>query len=115
MFVSARFRSTGSYPTLAMPSWQTTQVTVAAVPPSEATGFVAAVHLGVEHISRGRDHLLFLLMLLLPAPFDGRAATVGEAPDPTWAGVRRTSWRVVHVVAAFAIGHSITLAFGALG
>ena len=29
--------------------------------------------------------------------------------------LRRESWRVLHVVTAFAVGHSITLALAALG
>ena len=115
VFVSARFGHSGSYTTLAMLSWQTTQVTVASVAPSEATGFVAAVHLGVQHISTGSDHLLFLLMLLLPAPLLAGRRQWRPRNGQGWAGVRRTALRVVHVVTAFAVGHSMTLALGALG
>ena len=115
VFVSARYGHAGSYTTLAMLSWQTQSVPVASTLPSESQGFVAAVHLGVQHISTGSDHLLFLLMLLLPAPLVVRRRRwVGRA-DPGWNGARRTTWRVVHVVSAFAVGHSVTLALGALG
>jgi hypothetical protein len=102
-----------------MLSWQTTSVPVeptrtttggstATAPTSR--GFTSAIALGIHHTSSGSDHLLFLLMLLIPAP-------LMTAPR-RWAGRRGTgeaSWRVVHVVTAFAIGHSITLALGALG
>ncbi|MFY0405413.1 HupE/UreJ family protein [Solicola sp. PLA-1-18] len=112
VFVSARYGHDGAYTQLAMLSWQTTAVPVARA--SAATdadsGFVPAVHLGIEHISGGSDHLLFLLMLLLPAPLAVRGRRWVRRPD-----VRRAGWRIVHVVTAFAIGHSITLALGALG
>lgn len=54
----------------------------------------SSARLGVEHVAEGADHMLFLLMLLIAA---------------------RSVVRVVHVVTAFALGHSITLALAALG
>ena len=116
VFVSGRYGNTGSYTTLAMLSWQTTSVPVAAAsssstaPESDSHSFAAAVHLGFEHISGGSDHLLFLIMLLLPAPLAARGRRWVRRTE-----VRRAGWRVVHVVTAFAVGHSITLALGALG
>ena len=110
IFVSARQGHSGTYTTLAMLSWQQQSVPVRVTKPSDQTGFLASLHLGVEHIRTGADHLLFLLMLLLPAPVLARARR--------WVprdGLRRASWRVVHVVTAFAVGHSITLALGATG
>jgi HupE / UreJ protein len=115
VFVSARYGHTGSYTTLAMLSWQTLSVPVTSTLPSTGQGFFAAVHLGIQHISTGSDHLLFLLMLLLPAPLVAQQKRWTRRSDPGWAGARCTAWRVVHVVSAFAIGHSITLALGALG
>src|SRR5206468_3636291 len=56
------------------------------------------------------DHLLFLLALLLPAPlivFGSRLAG--------FAGVRRSVLRILKIVTAFTIGHSITLALATLG
>ncbi|WP_433782611.1 HupE/UreJ family protein [Actinomycetospora sp. CA-101289] len=73
-------------------------------------GFVAAVGLGVHHIAEGADHLLFLLMLLLPAPLLARRGRWVRADD-----LGRQVRRTVHVVTAFAVGHSITLALAALG
>jgi hypothetical protein len=73
-------------------------------------GFTAAVGLGVEHIADGADHLLFLVMLLLPAPLLARRGRWERTDD-----LRHNCLRVVHVVTAFAVGHSITLAMAALG
>lgn len=67
-------------------------------------------HLGIRHIAEGTDHLLFLLALLLPAPL--------LAVRSGWAaagGLRHSLIRIVRVVTAFTIGHSITLALGASG
>ena len=73
-------------------------------------GLSATIGLGLDHVGSGADHLLFLLMLLLPAPL--------VAHRRRW--VRRDSGResavrVVHVVSAFAVGHSTTLALSTLG
>ena len=69
-----------------------------------------ATELGIEHIGEGADHLLFLLMLLLPAPLMIRNHRWVRCDDP-WRSVRR----IVHVVTAFAVGHSITLALAGAG
>ncbi|PPK63319.1 HupE/UreJ family protein [Actinokineospora auranticolor] len=109
-FVSARDGHAGDYTTLAMLSWQTTSVVVTAAEPVAATGFLSSVELGVEHIGGGSDHLLFLIMLLLPAPLVAGGRRWTRRADP-----RRAALRVVHVVTAFAAGHSITLVLGATG
>lgn len=72
--------------------------------------FRSAIGLGVDHISEGADHLLFLITLLLPAPLIVRRGRWVRCDDP-----RRSALRIVHVVTAFAIGHSITLALAGLG
>jgi hypothetical protein len=72
--------------------------------------FKSAINLGVKHISEGADHLLFLLTLLLPAPLMIRGRRWVRCDDP-----KRSALRIVHVVTAFAIGHSITLALAGLG
>ena len=116
VFVSGRYGHSGAFTTLAMLSWQTQSVPVVSASPgstqpaSDNQGFVAAVHLGVDHISGGSDHLLFLIMLLLPAPLAVSGRRWVRRND-----LGRAGWRVVHVVSAFAAGHSITLALGALG
>ncbi len=78
--------------------------------PSHFSEFKSAISLGVKHISEGSDHLLFLMMLLLPAPLMVRGRRWVRSDDP-----RRSALRIVHVVTAFAIGHSITLALAGLG
>lgn len=73
-------------------------------------GFGGMVALGMEHIADGTDHQLFLLTLLLPAPLlAARGRWVG--PAPAGGAVRR----ITAVTLAFTLGHSVTLALGALG
>lgn len=74
-------------------------------------GTRAMVELGFDHVLDGADHLLFLMVLLLPAPL-----LVGD--DRRWStrGAARTSARrVVFVATAFTIGHSCTLVLSARG
>lgn len=73
-------------------------------------GFATTAGLGVEHVGEGADHLLFLLMLLISAPLVATGGRWRTAPS-----ARRAVGRVVHVVTAFAIGHSLTLAPTAAG
>ena len=65
---------------------------------------------GFDHVLDGADHMLFLLMLLVPAPL---VATRGRwrNADGGWRAVRR----VAHVATAFTLGHSVTLIASALG
>ena len=72
-------------------------------------GFVSVFKLGLRHIAEGTDHLLFLLTLLLPAPL--------IALHGVWAGnlgIRRCLLNISKVVTAFTVGHSLTLAAGAM-
>ena len=59
------------------------------------TGFTNMVSLGIEHIREGADHLLFLLVLMLPVISKKR--------------------RLLFIVTAFTIGHSLSLLAGTLG
>ncbi|HEY2470169.1 MAG TPA: HupE/UreJ family protein, partial [Terracidiphilus sp.] len=72
--------------------------------------FSSMFHLGMRHIAEGTDHLLFLLVLLLPAPL----LVSGRRRGPP-AGVRQSLVRILGIVTAFTIGHSITLLLAALG
>lgn len=73
-------------------------------------GFKRMVHLGIEHISEGTDHLLFLLVLLLSAPL------IAESRNWVKSGSTKYSLiRILKIVTAFTIGHSITLFIGSLG
>ena len=73
-------------------------------------GLLSLFHLGMRHIAEGTDHLLFLLVLLLPAPL----GVVGSR----WTGVtgvRSSLLRILRIVTAFTVGHSITLGLAAFG
>jgi hydrogenase/urease accessory protein HupE len=74
------------------------------------SGFEGAFHLGVRHIAEGTDHLLFLLVLLLPAPL----LVCGGLWDRC-ASVQRSLLQIVRIVTAFTLGHSLTLALAAFG
>ena len=62
---------------------------------------------GVWHIFIGLDHVLFLICLLLSA--------VSRADTNDREGLSRVALRVVKLVSAFTLAHSITLAFAATG
>jgi hypothetical protein len=69
----------------------------AALIPAHESGLVVAgvyLGLGVEHILRGIDHLLFVLALLI---------------------ITGGGWKLVKTVTAFTVAHSITLALATLG
>jgi hypothetical protein len=73
-------------------------------------GFSAMFRLGARHIAQGTDHLLFLLALILPAPLVAAGVRWGG-----YAGGGTALRRIVKVVTAFTLGHSITLVLGAIG
>ncbi|MER5599008.1 HupE/UreJ family protein [Streptomyces sp. NPDC002265] len=73
-------------------------------------GFLAMVELGGNHILTGTDHLLFLLILLLPAPL----AVRGRRWDGL-VGSRAALARIGGITLAFTAGHSVALAASALG
>lgn len=73
-------------------------------------GFTRLFTLGLHHIAEGTDHLLFLSVLLLAAPL--------VALRNRWAAIRRPRdclWTITKVISGFTLGHSLTLALGALG
>ncbi|MEO8886410.1 MAG: HupE/UreJ family protein, partial [Mucilaginibacter sp.] len=73
-------------------------------------GFVSMVKLGMQHIKEGTDHLLFLLVLLLPAmvlPLKKRWGKFG--------GLKYSCVNLLKIVTAFTVGHSCTLLLGAMG
>lgn len=78
---------------------------------SALRGFESMVALGIAHIVEGTDHQLFLLTLLLPAPLlAARRRRWGGPTTP-----RHAIERITAITLAFTIGHSITLAMGAIG
>ena len=75
--------------------------------------FGGALRIGARHILEGHDHLLFLLVLLLPAPLLAAPKNSGAkwtTPRPVRATVHHLAW----VVTAFTLGHSATLIAAAL-
>ena len=73
-------------------------------------GFKGMISLGMQHIKEGTDHLLFLLALLLPATLLVNGRQWGAFGGSTYSLVR-----LLKIVSAFTIGHSVTLLVGALG
>lgn len=77
---------------------------------SSFKSFTNMLKLGSQHIAEGTDHLLFLLVLLLPIPL-----LVNQKKWASQRSVRESLVHILKVVTAFTVGHSITLLFGALG
>jgi len=73
-------------------------------------GFKSMLQLGMQHIKEGTDHLLFLLVLLLPATLVVNGKRWGQ-----FGGAKYSIIRLLKIVTAFTIGHSLTLIVGALG
>jgi hypothetical protein len=73
-------------------------------------GFESMFQLGMEHIKKGTDHLLFILTLLLPA-----CLFVSNKKWAGYGGLKYSISRLLSMVTAFTVGHSITLLAGVLG
>jgi HupE/UreJ protein len=73
-------------------------------------GFHSVFMLGIHHIAEGTDHLLFLLVLLLPAPLVANGKHWGN-----FGGLKRGLIQLLKIVSAFTFGHSLTLLIGAIG
>ncbi|MEM7276209.1 MAG: HupE/UreJ family protein, partial [Actinomycetota bacterium] len=68
----------------------------------------SSIKLGVDHIKTGPDHILFVLVLLLPSVLVFRN---GWKPTDTF---MTSLWRVLKVVTMFTIAHSITFTLAGL-
>jgi hypothetical protein len=73
-------------------------------------GFSGMIRHGLQHIREGADHLLFLLVLLLPATLLVEGKRWGG-----FGGSRYALVRLLKIVTAFTLGHSLTLLIGPLG
>ncbi len=71
--------------------------------------FTSSVELGVNHIKTGPDHILFVLVLLLPSVLVFRS---GWQPTARFGSAL---WRVLKVVTMFTVAHSITFTLAGLG
>jgi hypothetical protein len=72
-------------------------------------GLKSMVSLGIHHIAEGTDHLLFVLVLLLPAPLLAAPKSWGN-----FGGFWYSARRLLHIITAFTLGHSLTLLIGSL-
>jgi len=72
-------------------------------------GFKSMSKLGMEHIKEGTDHLLFLLVLLLPATL-----SLNGKKWKKFKGLKKSIFGLLKIVTAFTIGHSITLIISTL-
>ena len=77
--------------------------------PSALKNFTSSMKLGVNHIKTGPDHILFVLVLLLPSVLVFRN---GWKPADKFTS---SLWRVLKIVTMFTIAHSITFTLAGLG
>jgi hypothetical protein len=77
---------------------------------SAGTGIADMIGYGFHHVLQGADHLLFLITLLLVAPL-----VVAAGRWQRREGGVPALRKVVRVVTAFTVGHSLTLIASALG
>lgn len=87
-----------------------TKLDVELVRPRVLDPLVGGVVLGAHHILEGYDHLLFLLVLLLPAPLVARSGNWTDHRTN-----RATLVQLSQIVTAFTFGHSLTLIAAVLG
>ncbi|MGB1949507.1 MAG: HupE/UreJ family protein [Marinobacter sp.] len=75
--------------------------------------FVTFLYEGVIHLLIGLDHILFLLVLMLPATLslNSRRSASGTVEER---GLKARLLELVGIVTAFTVAHSITLALAAL-
>lgn len=77
--------------------------------PSSLRALLSYMWEGMRHIWGGLDHVLFLLVLLLPAVLSYRQGH--WVPQPA---LQPVLWRVFAVVTAFTLAHSVALSLAAL-
>ncbi len=93
-----------------IPNWKIPVFQVSLQKGSTWQGFKSMVTMGMSHIKDGTDHLLFLLVLLLPA--------LQIVQNMRWEGFRgkkESLIKIIKIVTSFTVGHSITLILGAIG
>ncbi|MCC6436024.1 MAG: HupE/UreJ family protein [Acidimicrobiales bacterium] len=73
-------------------------------------GMRGTISLGIEHIRTGADHVMFILVLLLPSVLLFGSGVWQPAPR-----FSASLLRVMKVASAFTVAHSITLTLAALG
>ena len=71
--------------------------------------FKSSLSLGVDHIRTGPDHILFVLVLLLPSVLIFSSG--GWKPSDSYVG---SLWRVLKIATMFTVAHSITFTLAGL-
>lgn len=74
------------------------------------TGFISVVKVGIEHIWKGYDHILFIIALILPAAMFRKKSVWQPVTE-----FRPALIYVVKIITLFTIAHSLTLSIAALG
>ena len=98
--------------TLAVFSPEQTSLTLTG--PRSAFGlFGTFVYEGIFHLLIGLDHILFLLVLMLPATLRSGKIGPGMQNEPQ-EGLKQRIWQLTGIVTAFTVAHSVTLALAAL-
>ncbi len=75
---------------------------------SQWNNFSSSVSLGVDHIKTGPDHILFILVLLLPSVLVFRN---GWLPGDSFGS---SLWRILKIVTMFTVAHTITFSLAGL-
>lgn len=78
-------------------------------------GVATMIGEGMHHIADGYDHLLFLAVLLLSAPLLATWTPAGLRWSPRADGLKSSLKRILTIVTAFTVGHSVTLLVVSLG
>lgn len=76
---------------------------------SQLNNLWSSIKLGIQHIETGPDHILFVLVLLLPSVLVWKG---GWKPTDTFGSAL---WRILKIVTMFTIAHSITFSLAGLG
>ncbi len=79
-------------------------------PPSMLATFVAYLQQGIIHLLLGYDHILFLLVLVLPSSLPRQSAEQGVEQRQ----LGRRLLELTGIVTSFTLAHSVTLALSAL-
>ncbi|NNF53740.1 MAG: hypothetical protein HKN03_04770 [Acidimicrobiales bacterium] len=77
--------------------------------PNRLKNFTESISLGLDHIRTGPDHILFVLVLLLPSVLVFSTGAWKPAQ-----GFGKSLWRVTKIATMFTIAHSITFTLAGL-
>lgn len=70
-------------------------------------GFKSMISLGINHIIKGIDHMLFIITLIIPALFLSK-----KNRWTVFVNSRKNIFNLVKIISAFTIGHSMALILG---